>query len=107
MVIFVFLLAAETYRKENLADENVHNITKVCMKEFKKYIKSLLTTPTYVLLVLADGTDGFLLSALASFLPLVIEKQFGVTASQASLYAGDCLLNKELLNVEFNNKLNK
>lgn len=61
---------------------------KYALKDLCTSLKLLLCNATFILLVMADGVDMFLLNGFVSFAPKYLEQQFGVTASQASIYAG-------------------
>ena len=47
------------------------------LKEMLPLLKSVLTNPVLVLIVLGSITDSFVVSAFAAFLPKIVESQFG------------------------------
>ncbi|KAF2357630.1 Organic anion transporter polypeptide OATP [Trinorchestia longiramus] len=50
--------------------------------------KKLLTNVTFIFLSLAEATEGFLVSGMATFMPKLLERQFGMQASLAAMIVG-------------------
>lgn len=77
----------------NLNKDNVNNNTSEkeetsIVSELPKYLKSLMTNPTYVCVTLAGGIDGIILSGLAAFLPKYLENQYRLTTAGAAQLFG-------------------
>ena len=56
--------------------------------DFKSTSLSLLKNKTFVALSISETFDGFVVAGLASFLPKMMESQFGLSASLAALIIG-------------------
>ncbi|CAG2122585.1 unnamed protein product, partial [Medioppia subpectinata] len=58
------------------------------IKDLPKSLMILLRNPTFMFLNLTGASEGMVLSALASFLPKIIEQQFSLATSTAALMVG-------------------
>lgn len=57
-----------TFQKQTFVD---------LLKEMIPLLKSVLTNPVFVLVVLGSITDSMVISAFAAWLPKMVESQFG------------------------------
>ncbi|OAF72102.1 hypothetical protein A3Q56_00097 [Intoshia linei] len=62
------------------------------LSELPAAVKRLLFNPTYMLLVIGDALDAFLLNGFVIFAPKYLETQFNITPSKASIFAGISLV---------------
>ncbi|CAG2170465.1 unnamed protein product [Oppiella nova] len=84
-------------RKQKVSEaHSIHNNTDAVdnkdfgqsVKDFPKSLMILLRNPTFMFLNLTGASEGMVLSALASFLPKIIEQQFSLATSTAALMVG-------------------
>ncbi|KAJ8322339.1 hypothetical protein KUTeg_000810 [Tegillarca granosa] len=57
-------------------------------RDLPQIVMSLLKNPVFILLTLAGSVEGLSTSGFATFLPKLIQNQFGVSAAKASMYGG-------------------
>ncbi|XP_072028586.1 solute carrier organic anion transporter family member 4A1-like [Amphiura filiformis] len=62
------------------------------LSDFPRAVMYLVRNPTFVFLVLAGCSEGFVVSGFSTFGPKVVETQFGLTAADASLLFGICAI---------------
>ncbi|KAI1286015.1 Solute carrier organic anion transporter family member 4A1 [Halotydeus destructor] len=58
------------------------------LADLPKSLKILITNPTFMFLNLSGAMEGLLLSGLGTFLPKVLEQQFGLTSTKAAVLMG-------------------
>ena len=58
------------------------------IKGFPKAVWGIVSNPTFMLITLAGTGEGLATSGFATFMPKLIQNQFGVTASWASMLGG-------------------
>ena len=58
------------------------------IKEFPKAAWGIISNPTFVFVTLAGTGEGLATSGFATFMPKLIQNQFGITASWASMLGG-------------------
>ena len=68
-----------------------HNLPHT-FKELWPSLKQLLTNRTFMYLSLGGAFEGFAVGSLSTFMPKFIQAQFHLSASQASIYTGLCVV---------------
>uniref|UniRef100_A0A0K2VBA2 Solute carrier organic anion transporter family member n=1 Tax=Lepeophtheirus salmonis TaxID=72036 RepID=A0A0K2VBA2_LEPSM len=58
------------------------------IKKLPKALKTLFINPTYMLLCIGGGIDGFWLSGLTTFLPKYVESQYFISSAYAATIVG-------------------
>ncbi|XP_071143715.1 solute carrier organic anion transporter family member 4C1-like isoform X2 [Mytilus edulis] len=58
------------------------------LREFPKAMWGIISNPTFLLITLAGTGEGLATSGFATFMPKLIQNQFGITASWASMLGG-------------------
>lgn len=62
------------------------------LKDLPKTLFGFAKNPSFIFLMLADSGEALIISALTTFLPKIIEQQFSMTASKASILVGGALI---------------
>ena len=58
------------------------------LKDLPKVIWTLLTNPTYIMIALGGGADGFTISGMSAFLPKFMQSQYGFSAGVSAAIVG-------------------
>lgn len=62
--------------------------TEISLRDFPKTTWTIISNPTFLLVTLAGTGEGLATSGFATFMPKLIQNQFGITASWASMLGG-------------------